>query len=225
MNKLIGIIIAFVFPLVFFFATDFSDPFKIIGKKNFPSVNRLIEVDAKDERTNKKLIGDKWFHTVPDFAFDGHTGDKVSLAQYEDKVFVADFFFTHCPGICPKMSSQLQRVQYEFRDEQQLMILSHTVDPERDTVEQLNSYADQYEVDSTRWLMVTGNKKALYDQARYGYFVSATEGDGGPEDFIHTEKFILVDKDRIIRGYYDGTDPEDVNKMMVDIKTLLLEYK
>jgi protein SCO1/2 len=118
----------------------------------------------------------------------------------------------------------MQRIQRQFKNDDDIRLLSHTVDPERDDAERLAEYADMYEADSSKWFFVTGDKKALYHQARKGYFLNATEGDGGPEDFIHSERIVLVDKDKVIRGYYDGTDPESVNKLMVDIKILQLSY-
>ena len=110
-------------------------------------------------------------------------------------------------------------------DSQSLLLLSHTVDPVRDTVEALREYADEYHAMDGKWFFLTGEKKELYDHARTGYFVSATEGDGGAEDFIHTERFILVDKQSHIRGYYDGTDSTDVNALIGDIKFLFWQEK
>lgn len=225
MNKIIGIIIAFIAPIVFFFIFDYFDIYQVIGRKNQPKLPRYLPItEVVADSANAKRVNDTLWHVVPPFSFMAHNGKTVTEQDFKNKIWVVDFFFANCPGICPKMTNELKRVQREFRTDTALVILSHTVDPVRDTLEALQRYAEANEVDSTRWLLLTGDKKAIYDQARHGYYVSASEGDGGPEDFVHTEKFVLVDKDRIIRGFYDGTNPEEVNKMMTDIRVLELEY-
>ena len=119
---------------------------------------------------------------------------------------------------------QLERAYKQFKDRSDFMILSHTVDPETDSVAQLLSYSKLHGVTDKRWLFVTGEKKHLYEVARQGYLLNAEEGDGGEEDFIHTQNFALIDKERHIRGFYDGTDSIDISRMLVDIKLLLAEY-
>ncbi len=218
-NKLGAFAIAVLIPLAFFLYFDGQGP------PTRPKLKRMLALVPPDTlQENKIRVNDTLWHTIPPFEFMGHTGKKVSEKDFENTVFVADFFFTHCPGICPKMSSQLKRVQYEFRDDPTVKILSHTVDPARDSIETLANYAEAYEVDSTKWLLVTGEKTDLYRQARKGYRVTATEGDGGEDDFVHTEKFVLVDRNRVVRGYYDGTDSLSVNRLMEGIKILQLEY-
>jgi len=225
-NKIIAFLIAFIIPLFFFFVIDYLDILNIMGRGNQPKLKRYIAITPENDidSTYAVRVNDTLWHTVPPFSFDGHTGQKITEQTFKNKIIVTDFFFTHCPGICPKMTKQLTRVQQEFRDDDEVMILSHTVDPARDTIQRLIEYADMYEADSTKWIFVTGTKKDLYHQARKGYFITATEGDGGEEDFVHSEKIVLVDKNRIIRGYYDGTNPEEVNRLMVAIKLLKLEY-
>jgi len=227
-GKALGLFVAIIFPLSFFLFFDHCDYYQLIGKKNRPVLPRYIPAAQTSSDSSGQAAGilknDTLWHQVPPFSFVAQTGDTISEKTFANKIYVADFFFSHCPGICPKMSMQLQRIQREFKTDDDIRILSHTVDPARDTPARLREYADLYEVDSTKWFMVTGNKPDLYAQARKGYYVVANEGDGGEEDFIHTEKFMLVDKDRVIRGYYDGTDPKEVERLMVDIKVLKLEY-
>jgi protein SCO1 len=136
------------------------------------------------------------------------------------KVYVVDYFFTTCQSICPIMSKQLDRV---YREQKDVLILSHTVDPETDTPGALNAYAKKFNADSKRWIFLTGSKPELYDLARTGYLLDAQEGNGGEEDFIHTQNFALIDKKGRIRGYYDGTDSSSVSDLITDIDFLLEE--
>lgn len=151
--------------------------------------------------------------------------DSVMLTEkaYKGKIYVADFFFTTCLGICPIMTEGMIRVHRAYKDNPDIMILSHTVDPEHDTPSVLKRYAKNRDIDTNKWHFVTGDKKQIYDLARYSYLVDATEGDAGPNDFVHTENFALVDKEGRIRGYYDGTDSTEVSKLIKDIKLLLTE--
>jgi protein SCO1/2 len=169
--------------------------------------------------------GDTVFHTVMNFSLTNQEGKTITQKDLEGKVYVADYFFANCKSICPKMSTQLERVQERFKNEPRFMILSHSVDPLRDSVAALTKYAQLHGADPRKWYFLTGDKKQLYDLARHSYLVVATEGNGGADDFVHTEQFALVDKDKHIRGFYDGTDPEAINRLMVDIDQLLLSYK
>jgi len=169
--------------------------------------------------------GDSTFLTVAPHKFLAHTGDTFRSEMLNDKVYVADFFFANCQGICPKMTKQLTRVQDQFRNNQKVMIVSYTVDPERDHAEALAAYAKEFGVEKDKWLLLTGEKKELYELARQSYKVTATEGDGGPDDFVHSELLVLVDPNKNIRGYYDGTDSVQVNALIDDIGLLLQEFK
>lgn len=169
-------------------------------------------------------INDTTYHTIPPFYFIDQYNNKVTESDVKGKVYVTDYFFTTCQSICPVMSTQLERAYKQFKDRSDFMILSHTVDPETDSVAQLLSYSKLHGVTDKRWLFVTGEKKHLYEVARQGYLLNAEEGDGGEEDFIHTQNFALIDKERHIRGFYDGTDSIDISRMLVDIKLLLAEY-
>jgi protein SCO1 len=172
-----------------------------------------------------RISGDTLYHTIPAFTFQNFDGTEVSDKTFENKIYVADFFFTSCPSICPKMSHQMHRVQKEFEDKDDVKLISFTVDPDKDDIETLAAYAEEYNAIPGKWFFVTGSKPALYDLARTGFFLTAIPGDGGPEDFIHSEMLVLVDKEKRIRGYYDGTDPYEVKKLIEEIKVLQSHYK
>ena len=163
-------------------------------------------------------------HRIADFELINQDGKIVTQKDFEGVIYVADFFFTTCRSICPKMSTQMQRVFEEFKDNEQIMMLSHTVYPEVDSVPVLAEYAKKYNADSKKWMLVTGDKKHIYELARKSYFAVTTEGSGDEDDFIHTENFILIDKEKRIRGFYDGTSPKDVDRLIEEIKILQEEY-
>lgn len=168
---------------------------------------------------------DTIYHAVRNFSFINQYGDSVSHSNTKNKIYVADFFFVNCPGICVKMTAQMKRVFEAYKNNTKIVLLSHTVNPEADTPSVLLQYAKKQGVSKNdNWLFLTGSKAELYAMAREGYYVTATQGDGGVDDFVHTEKFVLVDTSKNIRGYYDGTNENDVNKMMYDIDKLLVEY-
>jgi protein SCO1 len=162
-------------------------------------------------------------HRIKDFGLIDQHGDSLTLADTEGKIIVADFFFTTCPTICPKMSMQMARVQEEFKDEPRLLLLSHSVTPETDTPEVLAEYAQRHGADPDRWRFLTGDRAQIYDLSRTSYFAALDEGDGGPDDFVHTENFVLVDSQRRLRGFYDGTDEKDVGRLIKDLRKLLKE--
>ena len=175
-----------------------------------------------------RLVGDaakneKGVHHISPFHLIDQDGDSVSLADVKGKVVLSDFFFTTCGSICPKMSTQLIRVQEKYKDEDRLMLLSHSVTPETDSVPVLKAYAEEYGVYHKRWRLLTGDRKQIYRLARNSYFADVDKGDGGPDDFVHTENFVLVDPQGRIRGFYDGTKPAEVDKAMADIQKLLGE--
>ena len=175
----------------------------------------------------KKLAGvegtDTIYHAIQPFSFINQFHDTVTEKVIENKIYVADFFFATCQSICPKMSSQLVHVQNAFKNDKDVLILSHTVNPLHDTVEVLNGYAQSYGAIKNKWHFLTGNKKAIYDLARYSYLVNALEVDGSAEGFLHSELFILVDAQKRIRGFYDGTDSVAVVKLISDITLLKQE--
>lgn len=213
--KFINVFILLVATGVFiyaFFIIDSDKPIRylpIYGEKNYESKN------GKTDTT---------FHSIQDFNFVNQDGQTVTQKNFEGSIYVSDFFFTTCHSICPVMSTQMERLAEKFKGNKEVKFLSHTVDPEIDTVEQLKRYAVKHNADSKQWMFVTGEKKALYAVARLSYLLNAEQGDGGPDDFIHTQNFALVDKDKHIRGYYDGTDSSEINQLMKDIDLLLAEY-
>ena len=175
----------------------------------------------------KRLAGvdgtDTIYHTIQPFSLVNQFNETITEKTIENKIYVADFFFATCQSICPKMSSQLVHVQNAFKNDSSVLILSHTVNPSHDTVEVLNGYAQSYGALKNKWHFLTGNKKAIYDMARYSYLVNALEEDGSAEGFLHSELFILVDAKKRIRGMYDGTDSVAVVKLISDIQLLKKE--
>lgn len=167
--------------------------------------------------------GEKQYHTIADFAFVDQLGDTITEEEVEGKIYIANYFFVACPTICPTMSGNLQKIHQQYQDEDRLVILSHSVDPVRDSVPVLYEYAQRYEADASQWHFLTGNKKDIYLMARNSYLVTALDGDGGPTDFIHSELFVLVDQHRHIRGTYYGTDDDDIEDLKEDLDYLLEE--
>ncbi|MBZ9630952.1 SCO family protein [Salegentibacter sp. LM13S] len=165
------------------------------------------------------------YHTVKDFELINQNGDTITQDFYEDKIYVADFFFTTCLTICPVMTDHMIEIQQEIKDDPEVLLLSHTVFPKTDSVPVLKKYAEEKGVIDEKWNLVTGDKKHIYELARKSYLASKSNGDGGPYDMIHTENFVLVDKEKRIRGFYDGTDAEAIKDLMHDIKVLKGEYK
>lgn len=163
-------------------------------------------------------------HTIADFQLENQHGTTTTLKDWNDKIVVADFFFTHCPVICPKMTRSLKEVQRLYINDTDLLISSFTVDPERDSSAQLRAYAKKMDI-QRNWLLLTGDKKELYRLARKSFMITATDGDGGPDDFIHSELLILVDPQKRIRGYYNGTIPSEVEQLVKDISRLKKELR
>lgn len=162
-------------------------------------------------------------HTIADFKLVNQLGDTVTQADFAGKVYVADFFFATCPTICPIMSSNIAGLQEHFKDEPGVMFLSHSVTPQIDSVPLLAAYGEDYGANPAVWMLTTGDKKHIYELARKSYFAVLDEGDGGVQDFIHTENFILVDPKRRIRGFYDGTSERDMERLKEEIEILLKE--
>ena len=162
----------------------------------------------------------KKYHRIADFSLLNQNGDTITQENYRDKIYVADFFFTTCPTICPIMTANLVEVQAALANDSEVLLLSHSVTPEIDSVAQLKKYAIEKGVNDAKWNLVTGDKKQIYELARKSYLAVQEDGDGGPFDMIHTENFILVDKQRRIRGFYDGTKEEEMDRLLLDIEIL-----
>lgn len=164
-------------------------------------------------------------HFISDFDLINQNGKKVTEKELENKIYVADFFFTSCPTICPKMADQMSRLYEKYLDDPEIMLVSHTVQPEVDSVDVLKNYAELHNAKASKWLFLTGDKKQIYNLARKSYFAAVSEGDGGVDDFIHTENFVLIDKNKMIRGFYDGTSKKDIDRLIADIEILKREYE
>lgn len=177
------------------------------------------------DMVNKELVDTtvqyvRKYHKVPDFKLVNQNGDTITQKNYEDKIYITDFFFTTCQGICPIMTDHMVKIQAEFKDDPEVLLLSHSVTPEIDSVAQLKKYAEEKGVIDEKWNLVTGDKKQIYDLARKSYLVAKSQGNGGKYDMVHTENFALVDKNKQVRGFYDGTNPEAIEQLVEDVKLL-----
>jgi protein SCO1 len=184
-------------------------------------------IDVEPEMVDQDLIRKGFGHTIQKFSFTDQSGKAYGSMDLKGKIYVAEYFFTTCGTICPRMNAEMQRVQQAFKGNDSFKILSFTVDPETDSVAQMKLYADGHGADPKQWHFLTGDKKDLYQLARRSFFVlkpaeAANQGDVG-SDFIHTNYFVLVDTKKRIRGYYDGTDSKEVDKLIGDIRKLLEE--
>ncbi|RNI31918.1 SCO family protein [Rufibacter immobilis] len=166
---------------------------------------------------------DTLYHSIPDFAFLDQDSQMVTQQTVAGKIYVADFFFTSCPSICPKMKSQMLRVYEKYKDNPKVALLSHSIDPTHDTVAVLRDYAQRLGVKSSTWHFLTGNRDTILDMAQKHYFTSAMVDNTVPGGFEHSGAFLLVDGQRRIRGHYDGTNAEDVDKLLRDMDVLLAE--
>jgi len=164
-------------------------------------------------------------HTIADFSLINQNGEIITQNNYKNKIYIADFFFTRCTNICIAMAYNMNELQEYYKNDAEIMFLSHSVTPEMDSVPILKKYAIDKGVIDGKWNVTTGDKKHIYELARKSYFAVIEDGDGGEDDFIHTEQFILVDKERRIRGFYDGTDKNDMEKLKQDVVLLKAEYE
>ena len=162
-------------------------------------------------------------HRISDFTLINQNGEAITKEDFEGKIYVADFFFTRCQTICPIMAVNMKDLQEEFKNDPDLKFLSHSVTPVMDSVPVLRAYADKNEAIDGKWEITTGDKRHIYELARKSYFAVLDEGDGGDQDFIHTEQFILVDQKGQIRGFYDGTEKEEMQRIIDDISILKRE--
>lgn len=164
-------------------------------------------------------------HKIGRFKMIDQNANIITNATYKNKIYVADFFFTRCESICPIMTNNMAKVQEAFKEDDSIMLLSFSVTPTIDSVSVLKEYAIKNGVIDTKWHLVTGNKKEIYKLARQSFFAALDKGDGGKQDFIHTEQFVLIDKEQQIRGFYDGTKKEQISQLIEDIKILKKEYQ
>jgi len=211
-----------IIPSILIALTGIIIAYFMIKKKPLPVFN---PADINPQLVDESLQDVNKLHRAGNFNLIDQEGNTITQDYFKGKIFITDFFFVTCPTICPKMATQMGRVYDEFKDHENILLLSHTVMPEKDSVPVLKEYSDKLGVDAKKWKFVTGDKKQIYDLARKTYFAAVTEGDGGIDDFIHTENFVLVDKEKRLRGFYDGTSEKDVNRLIEDIYTLLSEYE
>ncbi|WP_372746512.1 SCO family protein [Lutibacter sp.] len=179
--------------------------------------------DVNPKLVDESVVHVRRNHKVADFSLINQNGETITQENYKDKIYVADFFFTRCLTICPVMTNNMGKLQEVFKNDDDIMFLSHSVTPDIDSVTVLKEYAIKKGVIDAKWNITTGDKKHIYELARKSYFAVLEDGDGGLQDFIHTENFMLVDKKKQIRGYYDGTSNEDMDRLIADIKLLQKE--
>ena len=200
--------------IIFFSCTEQEKRLPILG--NF---------DVNVSESNGENDYDTIYHSIMDFEFVNQDSLMVSNKTFENKIYVSDFFFTSCPSICPIMKGQMLRLYEEFESNQEVAFLSHTIDPEYDTVALLKDYAERLGVSSEKWHFVTGDKQEIFKIAQLSYMSVAANDANAPGGYIHSGRFLLVDKKRHIRGAYDGTSPEDVDQLIFDMYVLLKEYE
>lgn len=175
---------------------------------------------VNEDMVDESLRHVEKYHTIADFSLTNQNGETITQENYKDKIYVADFFFTTCQTICPIMTDHMYQIQKEIINDDEVMLLSHSVTPVKDSIPVLKAYAKKKGVIDRKWNLVTGDKKQIYKLARKSYLAVKTDGNGDEYDMIHTENFLLIDKKRQIRGFYDGTKSEDIERLLEDIETL-----
>ncbi len=217
MKRILFLIILFVACIVvtyFFILAPEPKPLPVINP-----------VDVESEMVDSSVSRVGYGHKIGAFSFLDQNGKAFGSNQLEGKIYVAEYFFTTCGTICPIMNAQMTRIQEAFKNNLKIQLVSFTVDPEIDTVEQMKRYAQMHYANEQQWHFLTGNKDDLYQLARTSFFVLKpaeveNQGDAG-SDFIHTNNFVLVDTNKQIRGYYDGTSEKEVDQLIIDIQNLL----
>ena len=180
--------------------------------------------EVNEKLVDSSIIHVSKYHKISDFILTNQNGKEITQADYKDKIYVADFFFTTCQDICPLMTKNMYELQEELKNDNEILLLSHTVIPEFDTVKRLKEYAIENNVDDSKWNLVTGDKKQIYELARKSY-LAVEDSNFNEFDMIHTENFMLIDKEKQIRGFYDGTNSEEINRLLKDIEILKQSYK
>lgn len=194
--------------------------YQVMKREEVLRIYQPADVSAELVDTTLQYV--KKYHTIADFSLINQNGKTITQADYKDKIYVADFFFTTCQTICPIMTDHMVQIQEELKNDNDILLLSHTVTPEIDSVPQLKKYAVEKGVNDSKWNLVTGDKKEIYDLARKSY-LAAKDVPYSDNDLVHTENFVLVDKKKRIRGFYDGTDPEAIETLLHDIEVLKKE--
>lgn len=210
-RKFFGVFLVFSIVTIYLFYSALK-PAKSLPIFNPADVNPEL-VDSTVQYISK-------YHTIADFSFTNQNGKIITQKDYEGKIYVADFFFTTCGSICPKMTTNLVDVQKAFLNNPKVMILSHSVLPDVDDVSKLKAYAIKNGVNDKKWNLVTGDKAAIYRMARKSYLAVKQGKPNELYDMVHTENFVLVDTKRRVRGFYDGTKKEDIQRLIADINWL-----
>jgi protein SCO1/2 len=203
----------YIYLLAFIFISCNQD-----SKNQLPIYN---PVDFNPKYVDKSIQNVNKNHTVKDFNLINQNGNNITSKDYENKIYVVDFFFTRCPSICPIMTDNMKKIQDEYINNDDVMLLSMSVTPDIDDIEVLKDYAVEKGVNDSKWNITTGSKKHIYELARKSYFAVVDQGDGGLQDFIHTPNFILVDTKKQIRGIYDGTEDNEILRLIKDINVLV----
>ena len=198
----------------------------IISVSLFYSILKPVErlpiyqpASVNSELVDTTIVHKINYHKISDFSLTNQNGETVTQSKYDNKIYVADFFFTTCQSICPIMTKNMKEIQDKLIKDSEVLLLSHTVFPEIDSVEVLKKYAVENQVIDSKWDLVTGDKKEIYDLARKSY-LAAKDNTFGEYEMIHTENFVLIDKKKQIRGFYDGTNKEEIDRLYKDIKIL-----
>jgi len=212
MKKLTGAILIILLYTACKFTTADQPKLPIFGNR-----------DAVTKMVNGKEVTDTVYQTIPDFKFVNQYGDSITNKSLNGYVYVADFFFTTCPSICPIMHRNMLNVYKEYKSVSDFKIISHSIDPKHDSVAVLKKYADKLGIKGNSWWLLQGKKEETYQLGEKSYLVSVKEDSGTPGGYVHQGWFVLVDKQKRVRGYYDGTDEKQVTKLIGDIKILLAE--
>ena len=198
----------------------------VISVSLFYSILKLVErlpiyqpASVNSELVDTTIVHKINYHKISDFSLTNQNGETVTQKKYDNKIYVADFFFTTCQSICPIMTKNMKDIQDKLIKDSEVLLLSHTAFPEIDSVEVLKKYAVENQVIDSKWDLVTGDKKEIYDLARKSY-LAAKDNSFGEYEMIHTENFVLIDKKKQIRGFYDGTNKEEIDRLYKDIKIL-----
>lgn len=216
--KILALFIVLILPV--FFLLVFQPLGRIVRPK---APAKMFATGVKADTNDKgERVMDSVFHTIPNYKFQTQNGDSMELDSLHGNIYVADFFFASCPGICPVLSHSLERVQDAFVKDNNFKIVSISVDPENDSIPALRRYAARHNAVPGKWYFLRGSRDDVYSLASKGFYVTAKPDEGGgPEAFVHSEKLVLVDQDGVIRGYYSGVDSMKVQKLLGDIVLLL----
>lgn len=227
MNKtaIKALCIAIILPVLSYILVKYYGDDAIIMPKHFYYDTVLNTTE------NGKTSTDTIWHSVQNISLTNQLNQSVSLNDIQGKIVIIDFFFTHCPSICPMLTQNMRKLQASFKnpsgknvaDSMIVQFLSFSVDPERDSVAALKAYADKYRIDHNSWWMLTGNKKTIYDFGINELKLGLVDGEGVDTSFIHTDRFVLLDKNHILRGYYNGLDTTSLAKLAEDVGKLMLE--